>query len=414
MRPAPLHGLRSAVKAAFSRYPYSPESPLIPAHTAEYTRPASIDLLSPSCSSQSPAYSGKRESTMPKALGMSAGSDTLQSAFSQQAWIDPPCVLQSNEHGRTTPNEALLQEDLSNGQTSTSSSLTGSSADYYSTLDEAMNVSTAAEPRPQFERRDTKPKQDESPFGEEIAHPTLLGEKSNLMVDGTIAYEHASIGGHESRTGEAQQHDDPSKSKSSSLTSSKSTNGQKLRQSKFSPSILDFQDLSFLPTLKHQPLGPPVMQKGKETFSANYTDKLLQNFASPLTRPPPTPPSSSSSYSPISSTSLNGLSAQYLQQARQNLPPTSTSSRSLNTASSSESNTIAKMFVICCHCRYFQDMPSKIYKCMAKPDNVVTDLDLGVSGFISTAVKCPWCGHGMSTTCCEGWAAVVVLRERLH
>jgi hypothetical protein len=82
--------------------------------------------------------------------------------------------------------------------------------------------------------------------------------------------------------------------------------------------------------------------------------------------------------------------------------------------SSQESNALAKMFVICCHCRYFHDMPSKIYECMTKPDNVVTDRDLGVSGVISMAVKCPWCGHGMSTRCCEGWAAAVVLRERLH
>lgn len=59
-------------------------------------------------------------------------------------------------------------------------------------------------------------------------------------------------------------------------------------------------------------------------------------------------------------------------------------------------------------------MPSKIYECMAKPDNVVTDTKLGVSGVISTSVKCPWCGHGMSTSCCAGYAAVVYLREKFH
>ncbi|PSS08527.1 hypothetical protein M430DRAFT_37367 [Amorphotheca resinae ATCC 22711] len=51
---------------------------------------------------------------------------------------------------------------------------------------------------------------------------------------------------------------------------------------------------------------------------------------------------------------------------------------------------------------------------MAKPDDVVEDRERGVSGVISTAVKCPWCGHGMSTRCCEGYATVVYLSERLH
>jgi len=75
---------------------------------------------------------------------------------------------------------------------------------------------------------------------------------------------------------------------------------------------------------------------------------------------------------------------------------------------------IAKMLVICCTCQYFQDMPSKLYELMAKPDDIVKDTAKGISGVISTSVKCPWCGHGMSVKCCEGYAAVVYLRERLH
>lgn len=83
-------------------------------------------------------------------------------------------------------------------------------------------------------------------------------------------------------------------------------------------------------------------------------------------------------------------------------------------ASMIEVEPLAKMLVLCCSCRYFHDMPSKLYGCMTKPDDVVEDKELGVSGMISIAVKCPWCGHGMSTTCCEGYSAVVYLTERFH
>ncbi|KAK3394232.1 hypothetical protein B0H63DRAFT_40587 [Podospora didyma] len=75
---------------------------------------------------------------------------------------------------------------------------------------------------------------------------------------------------------------------------------------------------------------------------------------------------------------------------------------------------IAKMFVECCSCKYYHDMPSKVYECMARPDAVVEDHDRGISGAIVTMVKCPWCKHNMSSTCCAGYAAVVYLKEKLH
>lgn len=75
---------------------------------------------------------------------------------------------------------------------------------------------------------------------------------------------------------------------------------------------------------------------------------------------------------------------------------------------------IAKMFVECCNCKFYHDMPSKLYECMAKPDAVVEDKLLGISGAITTMVKCPWCNHNMSRNCCAGYAAVVYLKEKLH
>lgn len=75
---------------------------------------------------------------------------------------------------------------------------------------------------------------------------------------------------------------------------------------------------------------------------------------------------------------------------------------------------IAKMLVECCHCRFYHDMPSRVYEAMVQPDDVVKDKRLGVSGQVTMCVKCPWCGHNMSTVCCAGYAAVVYLKEKLH
>lgn len=187
------------------------------------------------------------------------------------------------------------------------------------------------------------------------------------------------------------------------------------------------QDLSFLPALKHQPLTRPQKEKkssnkkGKQSASREASrERSTSPSSRSIIRSPP-PPLPNGKFEPTPTP----LPSQYLQAARLNIPrPTSSSSRSSPKTSTpsqipnphlqASQEPIAKMFVVCCSCRYFHDMPSKIYECMAKPDNVVTDTHLGVSGIISTSVKCPWCGHGMSTACCAGYAAVVVLRERLH
>jgi hypothetical protein len=94
------------------------------------------------------------------------------------------------------------------------------------------------------------------------------------------------------------------------------------------------------------------------------------------------------------------------------------SSNSKHTETNASSDGIAKMFVECCGCRYYHDMPSKLYEAMAHPEGVVGGLDgdtLGLeSDAISMTVKCPWCKHEMSTRCCAGLAAMVYVKERLH
>ncbi|KAM7189369.1 hypothetical protein V8F20_010185 [Naviculisporaceae sp. PSN 640] len=84
------------------------------------------------------------------------------------------------------------------------------------------------------------------------------------------------------------------------------------------------------------------------------------------------------------------------------------------TPESSRMAPIAKMLVQCCECKFYHDMPSTVYECMANPDSVVEDRTLGISGAITTMVKCPWCRHNMTTSCCAGYAAVVYLKEKLH
>ncbi|KAI6784641.1 uncharacterized protein J7T54_006686 [Emericellopsis cladophorae] len=76
---------------------------------------------------------------------------------------------------------------------------------------------------------------------------------------------------------------------------------------------------------------------------------------------------------------------------------------------------IAKTFVECCACKYFHDLPSKLYKAMANPDGVVALGDeVRVGGNVSMTVKCPWCTHEMTTKCCAGLAAMVHVKEKLH
>lgn len=76
---------------------------------------------------------------------------------------------------------------------------------------------------------------------------------------------------------------------------------------------------------------------------------------------------------------------------------------------------VAKMFVECCECKYYHDMPSKLYEAMSNPDAVLSPTEqLGFAGSVSMTVRCPWCKHEMSTKCCAGFAAMVYIKERFH
>ncbi|XHG09154.1 hypothetical protein AWENTII_012234 [Aspergillus wentii] len=131
-----------------------------------------------------------------------------------------------------------------------------------------------------------------------------------------------------------------------------------------------------------------------------------------------------------------------------------------------QSQVIGKIFVICCRCKFWHDMPSEVYAKLACPDLSFNQLGPGASTrgtnkpthkepsgqqqssrpraggtqsrslftFPVTqplkrrsmpishtslqapdpALQCCWCGHNMSRLCCQGWTTVVHMRERHH
>jgi hypothetical protein len=221
-------------------------------------------------------------------------------------------------------------------------------------------------------------------------------------------------------------------------------------------SALDLPSPSFLPPLKHQPLGAkkhkprlstPVLSEIKSSDKADETrrpvsmnpaamspsskrvsqDLVPTNaFVQDVTQAEETRrPASMNPLAKRLSQDLVSASA-YLQEARKAVAAAPTNpSRSVrpqqmpkgvpvSVKTAMGTDPIAKMLVECCSCKFLHDMPSRVYECMAKPDSVVEDKMLGVSAAITTMVKCPWCGHGMTTRCCAGYAAVVFLKEKLH
>ncbi|KAJ5731017.1 uncharacterized protein N7483_005525 [Penicillium malachiteum] len=126
---------------------------------------------------------------------------------------------------------------------------------------------------------------------------------------------------------------------------------------------------------------------------------------------------------------------------------------------------IAKLFVICCQCKYWHDMPSEMYAKLACPERLPSDSRLVRTFSRRNSVRnaifasdpndprrmplprrthpqneppntrgpagdgrgapapqspplyrpqCCWCGHNMSKSCCQGWTALVHMRERYH
>ncbi|KAL2798515.1 hypothetical protein BJX66DRAFT_333888 [Aspergillus keveii] len=120
---------------------------------------------------------------------------------------------------------------------------------------------------------------------------------------------------------------------------------------------------------------------------------------------------------------------------------------------------VAKLFVICCRCKFWHDMPSEVYASLTNSDPLSAALDEELAAWErnslsdrlatpaagtrslresstkpplkadiqqrslrtrvttdvpSGPVKCCWCEHHMSKQCCQGWTTVVQMRQRHH
>ncbi|KAI4168158.1 MAG: hypothetical protein LQ343_006597 [Gyalolechia ehrenbergii] len=208
--------------------------------------------------------------------------------------------------------------------------------------------------------------------------------------------------------------------------------------------------LDFLPQLKHQPL--PKRSANRSSFMPSPDRPTSSQFPAPMTfalKPTPDPsaklPLSSGSSSlpssplrPESYTSpssfATGMSLRPIANntRRRTMSPSAARVSSLGppnvfgrTPTPSESvnaKPIAKLFVICCKCNFWHDLPSHIYEAMCMPKNLTRDpegeaQDKGkkvAEATLETMVKCPWCEHCMSTWCCAGWTAILYLQERHH
>lgn len=172
------------------------------------------------------------------------------------------------------------------------------------------------------------------------------------------------------------------------------------------------------------PRGPASSSSKSIAASSSHTSSPLGSPHSTSSRSfglaaPPANKSLLSTSTSIASSSSVGVPAQAtvaVAAAAVMVNPSPLAAATLSSTDESKilGKPIAKMLVECCHCRFYQDMPSRVYEAMARPDDVVKDKLLGVSGQVTTCVKCPWCSHNMSTACCAGYAAVVYLKEKLH
>lgn len=76
---------------------------------------------------------------------------------------------------------------------------------------------------------------------------------------------------------------------------------------------------------------------------------------------------------------------------------------------------VGKMFVICCECQRYHDIPARLYKTMLNPGGVFSGGETrGFEDRVCMTVKCSWCDHQMSTKCCPGVSGVLEVQERVH
>ena len=209
--------------------------------------------------------------------------------------------------------------------------------------------------------------------------------------------------------------------------------------------------LDFLPELKHQPLVKPKRTSPVIPHFSGSPDKAPFNSKPPpLSLSSPLVQNESRSISPTRAkdlhvlprsplrleshhpTSEGSLLRPGLNSRRRTMGSAISSSRPVTmgplsfgrggTAEGLEAKPVAKLFVICCKCKFWHDLPSRLYELMALPQKLSRSdgpegagaLEKMNQATLDTMVKCPWCDHFMTTWCCAGWTTVVYLHERHH
>ena len=180
--------------------------------------------------------------------------------------------------------------------------------------------------------------------------------------------------------------------------------------------------LDFLPKLKHQPLVKRERQSPTRSAQVDSSSAAMPQFPSPVsplthhspdtTNPPdlkliPRSPRRPPSEFPLPTGSRHNRSATDVG--------TISSFGKGALAEGLDAKPVAKLFVICCKCKFWHDLPSKLYEAMALPKELHKAEEGKLTGArLETAVRCPWCEHAMTTFCCQGWTTVVYLHERHH
>ena len=180
--------------------------------------------------------------------------------------------------------------------------------------------------------------------------------------------------------------------------------------------------LDFLPKLKHQPLVKRERQSPTRSAQADSQSAAIPQFPTPVspvtyhspatTNPPdlkliPRSPRRPPSQFPLPTGSRHNRSATDVG--------TISSFGKGALAEGLDAKPVAKLFVICCKCKFWHDLPSKLYEAMALPKELHKAEEGKLTGArLETAVRCPWCEHAMTTFCCQGWTTVVYLHERHH
>ncbi len=180
--------------------------------------------------------------------------------------------------------------------------------------------------------------------------------------------------------------------------------------------------LDFLPQLKHQPLVKRERHSPTRSAQVDSSSASMSQFPSPI--------SPLSYHSPTSTNppDLKLIPRSPRRPPSQFPPPAggrhNRSATDVGTISSFgkgalaeglDAKPIAKLFVVCCKCKFWHDLPSKLYEAMALPKELHKAEEGKLTGArLETAVRCPWCEHAMTTFCCQGWTTVVYLHERHH